>query len=138
MDKIEENSELIEKNSIEKPKKKREATEKQKEHLKTIREKKKVISKAKQLLIEKEKVKELEPKNNFQGANGPPNYSELLKISKDVEEIKKYIDEKKLLKEQKAKKDNSIDKTTIDEEEQKLKELLYKKQLYSNFLRNPN
>lgn len=137
MEKIEENSELIEKNSIEKPKKKREASEKQKEHLKALREKKKVISKARQL-IEKEKVKELDPKNNFEGANGPPNYSELLKISKDVEEIKKYIDEKKALKEQKAKTNNSIDKTTIDEEQQKLKELLYKKQLYSNFLRNPN
>jgi len=114
--------------NIEKPKKKRQATEKQIEHLKKIRNKKQVIIQARNL-IEKEKVK---PKEN----NINHDYSEILKLSDDIREIKEYVREKKNLREQKQKEKNSVAKDDYDEEKEKLREMLYKQQVYNNFIRN--
>lgn len=143
-------------NNVEKPKKvKREITDKQRATL----EKARATRQAKKLLgvsgktATKSTTNDINtpniqnpniPNNNFMPIQyipqpihitNPNNNSDLIKLSDDIQFIKQHILEKKRLKEQKIKKNNSIDNETFDDETQKLKYLEQIQTIKSNFIR---
>lgn len=138
-------------NNIEKPKKvKREITEKQRETLakaRATRQAKKLLgvpskSATKSATIEQQPVLQ-EPKMTYhpqvQYIPQPihiPNYNQdIVKLSDDVQFIKQHILEKKRMKEQKIKKQNSIDTETFEDENEKLQHLQRIKTIQNNFIR---
>lgn len=119
--------------SVEKPKKK--LSEAQLKNLEKMRHKRSVQAEAKKI-IKKNENKESTIAPNFVGANASPDYSnQFLKLSEDMEYIKQYIQNKQKIKTQKVKKENSVDKSTREEEEENYNYLIYQQNLRSNFLR---
>lgn len=143
-------------NNIEKPKKvKREITEKQREVLakaRATRQAKKLLniptkSASKSATIDQQptttyqepKMTSMSYQPQIQYIPQPihiPNYnSDLVRLSDDVQFIKQHILEKRKMKEQKIKKQNSIDIDTFDDENEKLQYLEKVKSLQNNFIR---
>lgn len=155
---MDQNSSINETNIVEKPKKaKREITEKQREALAKARETRKALK------IVKSSTKtvantETNETSKIQSQHSlPTNYlpqqfqyipqpihipvptnthnSDFIKLTDDIQFIKQHLLEKKRLKEQKLKKQNSIDVETFDDENQKLQHLEKIKSLQNNFIR---
>lgn len=132
MENPENTREILE--SVEKPKKK--LSEAQLKNLEKMRHKKSIKAEAKKMIKKEPKENINITPSNFVGSNASPDYSDqFLKLSDDLQYIKDYIKSKKELKEQKKKKDNTIDIKSNEEEDEKYKYLMYQQHLRSNFLR---
>jgi hypothetical protein len=120
--------------NIEKPKKEKlPISEKQRKHLQDMRDKRtamKILKKDK-----KYQIKEIDNNELNNNSQGEKTNIDLIKLSDEISEIKKHLQDIKNLKEEKKKLKDAVDIKTTEEKKESYDDMYYKKQLFLNFVK---